>query len=295
MNILLTGANGQLGKEIRHLLANNNSPLGPVSKTLREAKLFSTDVAGDDIQPLDITNAEEVSSFLETNKIGTVINCAAATNVDGCEENKEFAEQLNEVGPKNLAVACKKADAVLLHVSTDYVFSGNNPMPQTEEAICAPNTVYGKTKLLGENAIREIWPKHFIVRTAWLYGNYGKNFVNTMMDLGKNHDSIKVVDDQHGSPTNAADLAYEMLALLDTENFGTYHCTGNGATTWNVFAQEIMNQAHLNCTVEGCSSEEWAAPAPRPAWSILDNKHLRDTIGDKMPSWDVSLRTFLQD
>lgn len=293
MNILITGANGQLGQEIRHLIAENDSPLGGISPELLSANILATDVAGEDVVSLDITNGTEVDSFIRDNAINVVINCAAATNVDGCETDPGFARLLNEKGPENLAQACSNNGAVLCHVSTDYVFSGENPMPQTEDAICDPNTVYGKTKLAGENAVRELCPQHFIVRTAWLYGKYGKNFVYTMLNLGKEKDFIKVVDDQHGSPTNAADLAYEILSLINTENYGTYHCTGNGATTWNVFAQEIMNHAGLSCDVQGCSSAEWAAPAPRPAWSILDNKHLRDTIGDKMPSWDVSLNRFL--
>lgn len=287
--VLITGANGQLGRELQSIISAGKAPIGPISESWKSCEVVPTDVA-----ELDITNADAVMDFVREGSFDAIINCAAATNVDGCESQPDFARMLNAEAVANLARAAAATDAVLVHVSTDYVLSGNDPLPQPEDAIAAPNTVYGATKLEGEKAVQELAPKHFILRTAWLYGTEGKNFVRTMLGLGRTHDSIRVVSDQHGSPTFAADLAYEILRLLETENYGLYHCTANGATTWDVFARRIMKNAGLDCEVLACTTEEYGAPAPRPAWSILDNKHLRDTIGDDMRSWDVALDEFMK-
>lgn len=286
--ILICGSNGQLGQELQKVLARGTADIGPIDGSWADVEVVATDY-----DELDITDAGAVEEALAGGDFDAVINCAAATNVDGCEADPAFAQRLNADAPANLAASCARHGAVLVQVSTDYVLSGTDPMPQAEDAPCAPDTVYGTTKLEGENAVRRLCPRHFIVRTAWLYGSVGKNFVRTMVGLGRTHDAITVVDDQHGSPTNANDLAYEILALLMTENYGTYHATGNGATTWNRFAESIMELAGLPCEVRGCTTEEYGAPAPRPAWSILDNKHLRDTIGDSMRSWDVALEGFM--
>ena len=288
--ILITGANGQLGRELQSIIAAGRAPIGEIDPSWANCEVVPTDVA-----ELDITDGDAVMSFVTEGGFDAIINCAAATNVDGCESNQEFAQKLNADAVANLARAAAAVDATLAHVSTDYVLSGTDPMPQAEDAPAAPNTVYGSTKLDGEKAVQELCPKHFICRTAWLYGTEGKNFVRTMVNLGRTHDKIRVVSDQHGSPTFAGDLAWEILALLGTTNYGLYHCTNNGATTWDVFARRIMANAGLDCEVEGCTTEEYAAPAPRPAWSILDNKHLRDTIGDSMRSWDVALDQFMAD
>ena len=210
-----------------------------------------------------------------------------------------FAHTLNATAPANLARAAAAVGAKLVQVSTDYVLAGADPMPQAEDAPTNPNTAYGTTKLAGERAVLELNPKTFVTRTAWLYGTHGKNFVRTMVALGRTHDRITVVCDQHGSPTFAGDLAYEILALLTTENYGVYHCTNNGATTWDVFARRIMANAGLACEVAPVTTAEYSAAnpaaAPRPLWSILDNKHLRDTIGDSMRSWDVAIDQFMQE
>ena len=286
--ILITGANGQLGNELQMILASGRAPIGPIDPSWASCEVVPTDVA-----ELDITNADAVMDFVRDGGFDAIVNCAAATNVDGCESRPDFARVLNAEAPANLARAAAAAGATLVQVSTDYVLAGNDPMPQTEEAPTAPVTVYGSTKLAGEKAVAELCPRHFTLRTAWLYGTKGKNFVRTMIGLGKTHDSITVVCDQHGSPTFAGDLAWEILALLGTEGYGLYHCTANGATTWDVFARRIMADAGLSCEVKPVTTAEWNADATRPLWSILDNKHLRDTIGDSMRSWDVALDAFM--
>lgn len=293
--LLITGANGQLGSELVSIIAAGESPIGPIDPAWAACEVVATDVAGDDVVPLNVCDARAVMDFVTGGGFDAVINCAAATNVDGCEEDPGFAERLNAQAPANLAAACEAAGAVLVHTSTDYVLAGDDPMPQAEDAPAAPNTVYGITKLAGERAVAEACPRSFIVRTAWLYGTRGKNFVRTMVGLGRTHDRVTVVSDQHGSPTFAGDLAHEILALLGTENYGVYHATNDGATTWDEFARRIMANAGLDCEVVGCTTEEWGAPAPRPAWSILDNKRLRDTIGDEMRSWDVALDRYMED
>ena len=287
--ILVTGANGQLGNELQMILASGRAPIGPIDSSWASCEVVPTDVA-----ELDITNADAVMDFVRAGGFDAVINCAAATNVDGCESKPDFARVLNAEAPANLARAAAAAGATLVQVSTDYVLAGNDPMPQAEDAPTAPVTVYGSTKLAGERAVAELCPRHFTLRTAWLYGTKGKNFVRTMIGLGKTHDSITVVCDQHGSPTFAGDLAWEILALLGTEGYGLYHCTANGATTWDVFARRIMADAGLHCEVKPVTTAEWNADATRPLWSILDNKRLRDTIGDSMRSWDVALDEFME-
>jgi dTDP-4-dehydrorhamnose reductase len=288
--LLITGANGQLGNELQMILSAGKASIGPIDPAWARCEVVPTDVA-----ELDITNAEAVMDFVRAGEFDAIINCAAATNVDGCETKPDFARVLNADAPANLARAAAAVGATLVQVSTDYVLAGTDPMPQTEEAPTAPVTVYGSTKLAGERAVEELCPRHFTLRTAWLYGTRGKNFVRTMVGLGRTHDSITVVCDQHGSPTFAGDLAYEVLALLGTEAYGLYHCTANGATTWDVFARRIMADAGLDCEVKPVTTAEWNADATRPLWSILDNKHLRDTIGDSMRSWDVALDEFMRD
>jgi dTDP-4-dehydrorhamnose reductase len=291
--MLITGANGQLGRELQSILDAGKAPIGPIDASWAGCEVVPTDVA-----ELDITDAGAVMDFVRSGGFDTVVNCAAATNVDGCETNPEFAHTLNADAAGNLARAAAAADATLVHISTDYVLEGTDPMPQTEDAPTAPNTQYGITKLAGEHQVQNACPKHFILRTAWLYGTEGKNFVRTMVGLGRTHERITVVCDQHGSPTFAGDLAYEILKVALTDGYGLYHCTGNGATTWDVFARRIMANADLNCEVVPVTTEEYTKvnpqSAPRPAWSILDNKRLRDTVGDEMRSWDVALDEFMR-
>ena len=292
MRILITGSNGQLGNELQKIVSTGKAEIGAVSEEIKNAEVFAMDV---DI--LDITNLEQVKKVLNEVKPDVVINCAAATNVDGCEANQDLAFKINSLGPRNLAMVAEELGAKIVQVSTDYVFSGVGEAPLKECDLVAPVSVYGKTKLLGEEFVRDFSTKYYIVRTAWLYGYVGHNFVYTMMKLGKDRDTLNVVNDQLGNPTHTNDLAYHILKLIQTEEYGVYHCTGKGECSWYNFASEIMKLSGRNCTVNPCTSEEYKSMYPnsadRPAYSSLDNMMLRCTIGDEMRNWKDALKTFM--
>ena len=292
MKILITGSNGQLGNELQKIVSTGKAEIGAVSEEIKNAEVFAMDV---DI--LDITNLEQVKKVLNEVKPDVVINCAAATNVDGCEANQDLAFKINSLGPRNLAMVAEELGAKIVQVSTDYVFSGVGETPLKECDLVAPVSVYGKTKLLGEEFVRDFSTKYYIVRTAWLYGYVGHNFVYTMMKLGKDRDTLNVVNDQLGNPTHANDLAYHIFKLIQTEEYGVYHCTGKGECSWYNFASEIMKLSGRNCTVNPCTSEEYKSMYPnsadRPAYSSLDNMMLRCTIGDEMRDWKDALKTFM--
>ena len=224
MKILITGCHGQLGTELQKQLADEECALGPLPERLRKATVIAVDV-----DELDITDREATVTYIRRTQPDTVINCAAFTNVDGCETNRDAAYRVNALGPRNLALACEKINARLIHISTDYVFSGtaNGGVALDESALPAPISAYGQTKLLGETYVQQFCRRHFIVRTAWLYSYYGKNFVKTMVNLAKTHDTLNVVNDQLGNPTNAVDLAYHILKLAVSHDYGIYHCTGS--------------------------------------------------------------------
>ena len=292
MKILITGSNGQLGNELQKIVATGKAEIGAVSEEIKNAEVFAMDV-----NILDITNLEQVKKVLNEVKPDVVINCAAATNVDGCEANQDLAFKINSLGPRNLAMVAEELGAKIVQVSTDYVFSGVGEAALKECDLVAPVSVYGKTKLLGEEFVRDFSTKYYIVRTAWLYGYVGHNFVYTMMKLGKDRDTLNVVNDQLGNPTHANDLAYHILKLIQTEEYGVYHCTGKGECSWYNFASEIMKLSGRNCTVNPCTSEEYKSMYPnsadRPAYSSLDNMMLRCTIGDEMRDWKDALKTFM--
>lgn len=292
MKILITGSKGQLGNELQDIIKSGKCDICNMPERVKEYEVIALDV-GD----LDITSFESVKKVLEKEKPDVVINCAAATNVDGCESNVDLAFKINALGPRNLAIICEKIDAKLVQVSTDYVFSGQGIKALTEFDLTAPYSVYGKTKLLGESYVRDFSSKYFIVRTAWLYGKVGKNFVYTMMKLGEEKEVLNVVNDQRGNPTNANDLAYHILKLIETEEYGVYHCTGKGECSWYDFASEIMKLSGRNCTVNPCTSSEYKAMYPnsadRPAYSSLDNMMLRCTVGDEMRDWKDAIKTFM--
>ena len=292
MKILITGSNGQLGNELQKIVSTGKAEIGAVSEEIKNAEVFAMDV---DI--LDITNLEQVKKVLNEVKPDVVINCAAATNVDGCEANQDLAFKINSLGPRNLAMVAEELGAKIVQVSTDYVFSGVGEAPLKECDLVAPVSVYGKTKLLGEEFVRDFSTKYYIVRTAWLYGYVGHNFVYTMMKLGKDRDTLNVVNDQLGNPTHANDLAYHILKLIQTEEYGVYHCTGKGECSWYNFASEIMKLSGRKCTVNPCTSEEYKSMYPnsadRPAYSSLDNMMLRCTIGDEMRDWKDALKIFM--
>ena len=298
MKILITGCRGQLGTELQHQLANEGSVLGPLPDRLRKATVIPVD-----IDELDITDREATVAYIRRHQPDTVINCAAATNVDGCETNRDMAFKVNALGPRNLALACDKISARLIHISTDYVFPGtpNGPDGRTPIDECcqpAPVSAYGYTKLLGEQYVQRFCRRHFIVRTAWLYSYYGKNFVKTMVRLAQTHDRITVVNDQLGNPTNAVDLAHHLLKLAVSHDYGIYHCTGNGVCSWYDFASEIIRLSGLPCRVAPCTSAEYAAAHPesanRPAWSALENCALRCSVGDDMRDWKDAINDFFK-
>lgn len=282
--ILITGCNGQLGRAIRKEYADE------------DVTFINTDVMeGEGIIPLDITDVEAVVSLTEREKPDVIINCAAHTNVDACETQWDLAYKINAIGPRNLSIAAAKIDAKLIHVSTDYVFPGTSPSPLTEFDQTGPISAYGKTKYEGELFVKEFAPKHFIFRTAWLYGD-GKNFVKTMLKLSENHEEITVVSDQFGSPTSAVELAKMIHFLEPTENYGTYHATCEGQCSWADFAVEIFKKAGKDTKVKYITTEEYNSPAKRPAYSILDNYMLRLVAGDKfkMADWKDALDDYFK-
>lgn len=288
MKIVITGANGQLGKELQKIIRTGKAEIGEISKSVASAEVFAADV-----DVLDITNLNNVRAYLNDIKPDVVINCAAFTNVDGCESSKDLAFKVNALGARNVAIACEEIGAKLIHVSTDYVFSGVGSTPLSEDAMVAPVSAYGTTKLLGEEYVRDFCSKYFIVRTAWLYGYFGKNFVYTIMRAGKERGKLTVVNDQKGNPTNAEDLAYHLLKLALTEEYGVYHCTGEGECTWYDFACKIIEYAGIDCEVLPVTSEEYKTPAKRPEYSSLDNMMLRCTIGNEMREWKDALKIFM--
>ncbi len=293
MKLLVTGAKGQLGCELRRCLETMRAEIGPIPPEYEHAVVDYVDY-----DVLDITDAAAVDAKVSEFAPDVIINCAAFTNVDGCEANEDAAMAVNAGGARNLARAADELGAKLVHVSTDYVFPGDEPGERVEDDPTGPISAYGRTKLAGEEAVAAACVRAFIVRTAWLYGYVGKNFVKTMRRLGELHDSITVVDDQLGNPTSAHDLAYEILKLAITDDYGVYHCTNNGTCSWADFAKAIMEGSGLDCEVVPVTSEQYKQANPqsadRPAFSSLRNKHLQDTIGDEMRPWREALAEYLR-
>jgi dTDP-4-dehydrorhamnose reductase len=289
MKILVTGANGQLGKEILVCFQRGYTELG-VPEILKE----KNSVLGIDIDELDISNLEAVRSYFKKENFDAVINCAAYTNVNKCETDTLTAFKANAVGPRNLAIAAEEIGAKLVHVSTDYVFEGNGSVPYVEWDICNPQSVYGKTKYLGEEYVKSFSTKYFIIRTAWLYGYYGANFVKTMRKIATEKGACKVVSDQRGNPTNAADLAHHILKLVSTSEYGVYHGTGKGECSWYEFTKKIVEFSKIDATVSPCTTEEYPTPAKRPAYSSLDNMMFRATVGDEFRVWTDALEHFIK-
>lgn len=291
MKILITGASGQLGTEIQRQLKNGGSALGCVPERLKNATVIATDVA-----ELDITDRDATIAFVRRHQPDTIISCAAFTNVDGCETNPESAFKVNAIGASNLAQAAERINARLIHVSTDYVFRGEGDKPLDESERVDPKSVYGKTKALGEEYVKNFCHRYFIVRTAWLYGYAGKNFVKTIVNAGKKFGKLEVVSDQLGNPTNAEDLAHHILQLAVSHDYGVYHCTGEGVCSWYEFASEIIRLSGVDATVAPCTSAEYSAKHPaaadRPAWSALENRMLACTVGNHMRDWKEALADF---
>lgn len=285
--VLVTGCNGQLGRAIQKEYAGN-------------VTFILTDVAeGEGITSLDITDIDAVMSLVLNEKPDVIINCAALTNVDGCEKMWDFAYKINAIGPRNLAIAATAVGAKLVHVSTDYVFAGTERTPRTEFDTPDPISAYGKTKLEGEQFVRQFAEKFFILRTAWLYGD-GKNFVKTMVRVAKTHDEVSVVCDQFGSPTSAVELAKMIHFLEGTDNYGIFHATCEGETNWADFTEAFYAKLGITAKVNHITSEEYARMNPeaakRPAYSNLDNYMLRLTTDQfAMANWEDALDVYLKD
>ena len=289
MKILITGSNGQLGTELGKILRNGISELGPIPRQLLEAELRCIDV-----EDLDITAGEEVCRYIQDFAPDLILNCAAYTNVDACESNRDDAFKVNALGPRNLAVCAERIGAKLVHLSTDYVFSGDGTTPYREYDLPSPRSVYGASKLAGEQYVRDFSIRWFIIRTSWLYGYAGRNFVKTILKYSRERSELNVVDDQRGNPTNAADLAHHVLKIAATEEYGVYHCTGGGECSWYEFARRIVGLSGASAEVKPCSTDEYPSSTRRPPYSSLDNMMLRLTVGDEMRNWEDALQYFLQ-
>lgn len=275
--ILVTGANGQLGSEMRKL--------GSVSPN---EYIFT------DVQELDITNKEAVMSFVEQNGVNIIVNCAAYTNVDKAEDDEATAELINATAVGNLAEAAKAVDGTLIHVSTDYVFGADGNTPRSEDMPTNPLGVYGRTKLSGEQAIQEVGAKAIIIRTAWLYSEFGNNFLKTMLRLTAEKESLNVVFDQVGTPTYAGDLALVIFSIIEGNlyagNEGVYHFSNEGVCSWYDFANEIAIAAgNINCNIQPCHSSEFPSKVTRPPYSVLDKTKIKQTFGVDIPHWRDSM------
>jgi len=288
--LLLAGASGQLGRELAELLE-----AGRCGPWTAPARFAGARVVGVDVDTLDITDAGAVARALREIRPDAVINCAGMTDVDACETQRETAFRVNALGPMHLARACAENGAALLHMSTDYVFPGDAKVPYAEWDATGPRTVYGQSKLLGEAYVRAHCPRSFIVRTSWLYGRHGANFVKTIVKAAREKGELSVVDDQRGNPTNALDLAYHLLKILAGGAHGLYHVSGGGECTWYDFAREIVRLAGIPCALRPCATADYPRPAPRPAYSALDRLALRCTVGDEMRDWREALASFFEE
>jgi dTDP-4-dehydrorhamnose reductase len=275
MKIIVTGSNGQLGKEITRQFSSKH-------------ELILTDS-----HSMNITNQQQVRDTFAMVKPQAVIHCAAYTNVDSAEYDFDSAYKVNVVGSQNLAAACLEQQARMVYISTDYVFDGVGAKPYREYDVPNPINVYGKTKLLGEQIVSSILGRHYILRTAWLYGN-GNNFVKTMLKLAKEKDKLQVVNDQIGSPTYTKDLVVAIFRLLSTESYGTYHTTCNGSCSWYDFACKIFELSGVMVPIEPVQTEFFPRPANRPKHSVLENYMLAMTIGDSMRTWEESLSDYIR-
>jgi dTDP-4-dehydrorhamnose reductase len=285
MVVLVTGANGQLGQSLQYIAGNYPN--------IEFVFCSSTD--------LDITNKENCKPIFAQSKPDFCINAAAYTAVDKAESEPEKAHSINGVGAKNLAEVCRDFGTTLLHISTDFVFDGNNSIPYLENYATNPQSVYGQTKLDGEKAIQEILENHFIIRTSWVYSQFGNNFMKTMMRLGSEKDTLSVVNDQIGTPTNAVDLAEVLIKIIlfsslsfgegRSEAFGTYNFSNEGQCSWYDFAKKIFEINHINIDLNPIPTTSYPTPAQRPKYSVLDKSKIKNTFGIEIKSWEESLQT----
>ena len=281
MVVLVTGANGQLGQSLQFI--SKNYP--------------KIDFVFCDSKALDITNLENVHTIFEKHKPQFCINAAAYTAVDKAESEPENATAINVTGAKNLAEICKKHDTILVHVSTDFVFDGNSNVPYTEIDIPNPTGIYAQTKLDGEKAIQAIWNKHYIVRTSWVYSQFANNFMKTMLRFGRERDTLSVVNDQIGTPTNAVDLAKTLVEMViknnshNLENFGIYNFSNQGQCSWYDFAKAIFENNKINIDLKPIPTSSYPTPAKRPPYSVLDKSKIKNIFGIEIKPWEESLKT----
>lgn len=275
MNILITGALGQLGMELRHISGEHSN--------MRFTYI--------DKEDLDLTNQTAVNTYFDSNRYDAVIHCAAYTAVDKAETEKDMVYAVNRDACLYLAKACAKQEAVLVQISTDFVFDGSAGRPYKEEDLCAPLSIYGWSKMEGEEAVRLNNERHYIIRTSWLYSNYGNNFVKTMTRLGRERKQLSVVFDQIGTPTYARDLAHAILHILDSKKhlYGTYHYSNEGVCSWFDFAHYIMKKQGIECEVLPIETHQYPTPAKRPAMSVLHKGKIRDNFQLSIPHWSDSL------
>ena len=289
MNILVTGANGQLGHEMQLVAQCSEGPLAMAGKH----RFIFTDVA-DGYEKLDITSLDDVRKMVKAYDVDFIVNCAAYTNVDKAESDEPTADLLNNTAAGNLAKAIAEVNGTLIHISTDYVFQGDRNIPCKEDWDTCPLGVYGKTKLAGEKSILATDCKAIIIRTAWLYSQWGKNFVKTMRQLTATRDALKVVFDQVGTPTFAGDLARaiaHIIATGQTDKTGIYHFSNEGVCSWYDFAKTICEMSGNTCDIQPCYSEEFPSPVERPHFSVLDKTKIKSTFGMTVPYWTDSLKT----
>lgn len=284
MRVLVVGSNGQLGKELVKQICR-----------LEEHHLLTCD-----IDQLDITILDDVKDYVSLNNPEVIINCAAYTAVDACENHVDLAFSVNAIGPRNLAIACQENSIKLVHVSTDYVFNGkgiensNGEMrPYREMDPIDPQSVYGESKAAGEQFVKDFCSRYFIIRTAWLYGD-GDNFVKTMINLSNKNDTLKVVNDQVGSPTSTIELSKAVLSLITTEAYGVYHGTCEGSCSWFDFAEKIFQLSDIEINILPCSSDEYIRPAKRPNYSVLDNMMFRLNTAFSFRDWEECLVEYLE-
>ena len=276
MKILITGSNGMLGHDLIEALKDKHELVLTTSKTL------------------DITDRDSTIECIKENKPDVVINSAAYTDVDGCETNQDLAYAVNGEGVRNLALGCREVGCPLVHVSTDYVFDGTARDPIEEDGVIGPISVYGKSKLKGEEAILEILDKYFIVRTAWLYGINGKNFPKTMLELAQNHTEITVVYDEVGTPTYTPDLAYGISQLIETDYYGIYHLTNSGSCSWCEFSRYIFEIAGKDVKVIPVTASEFSRPAPRPSYSVLKNKRWVENGFEPLRDYKEAIKEYVE-
>ena len=276
MKVLITGSNGMLGHDLEKVLKDKHELILTTSKTL------------------DITDKDNTIDFIVKNKPDVVINSAAYTDVDGCETNQDLAYAVNGEGVRNLALACKEVNCPLVHVSTDYVFDGTAREPIGEDGEIGPISVYGKSKLKGEEAIQEILDKFFIISTAWLYGINGKNFPKSILELSKDHSEITVVYDEVGTPTYTPDLAYGISQIIETDYYGIYHLTNSGQCSWCEFARYIFEIADKDVKVIPVTASEFSRPAPRPSYSVLKNKKWIENGFEPLRSYKDAIKEYIE-